>query len=447
MPLFAKDTEDWQYMHFSPDMTGWTFREVAPGLFELVLVKDPSSDPYHSTWYTFPKQDEYSVSDLYSKHPSKPNLWLYAGRSDDVIVFSTGEKTNPNAMQDTISSYPEVKGVLIVGQSRFQTAALIECRHEPPQTDDEIKSFVERLEPFITAANEKAPAYAKLQPDYVLFAAKDKPFLRADKGTIKRLATMKLYESEIEKLYEEGGTGLILSSAHLDTKDEESLNQSLKKIIYDVAGFQDISTSDDLFGLGMDSLQVMSLVKYFKSSFTSQDNGKIADLITTKLIYSNPTISRLSSALIALTHQGEQSLEDLEQARIKGMEDILQKYSKNLPKSSSGAGHHSVGDLTVVLTGSTGSLGSYLLDSLLGSRQVKKVICLNRGSDGEKKQETVNTSRGLTTGWGSRAQFFQIDLSKEKLGLANADYSTLSQEASFIIRMLLLQLLIETHAK
>lgn len=61
-------------------------------LYELVLKRDPDTDVLHSTWYTFPDKAEYLTKDLYVKQPSKPNLWRFKTRTDNIIVLSTGEK-------------------------------------------------------------------------------------------------------------------------------------------------------------------------------------------------------------------------------------------------------------------------------------------------------------------------------------------------------------------
>lgn len=66
---------------------------------------------------TFPEQDEVAIKDLYSKHPTKPDRWLYRGRADDVIVLSNGEKVNPLDMEACINSNPAVKAALVVGSS------------------------------------------------------------------------------------------------------------------------------------------------------------------------------------------------------------------------------------------------------------------------------------------------------------------------------------------
>ena len=135
------------YFHFDPELKGIEFRERDNGVYEQFFVRHSSTDPFHSLWYTFPDKNEISTSDLFSRHPSKPDLWMYMGRSDDLIVFSNGEKYNPTAMESTIRSHPAVKGAIVVGHARFQPAALIELKGKPPQSGHENQELIDSLKP------------------------------------------------------------------------------------------------------------------------------------------------------------------------------------------------------------------------------------------------------------------------------------------------------------
>lgn len=421
LPLFDKDPEDWMYFHFNPEMKGIEFRERDTGVYEQFFVRHPSTDQFHSLWYTFPDKTEISTSDLFSKHPSKPNLWMYMGRSDDLIVFSNGEKYNPTAMESTIRAHPAIKGAIVVGHARFQPAALLELKGKPPQSDHEKQELLDSFKSYVEKLNESAPGFAKLRRSHVAFTHPDKPMIRTDKGTVKRSATAKLYEKEIDKLYadaEDAHTSM--STIQLDARDQDAVTKALRYMIIQTVGLQDIGADDDIFTAGADSLQVMNLVRQLRASFTGKEGSITAELISARIIYSNPTASKLARALHGLTKQGETTYEKMETDRMKRMEEMLAKYSEN--------------KLTVVLTGSTGSLGSYLLDQLLASPRVSKVVCLNRGH-GEEKQKIVNASRGLISEWDDRVSFITIDLSKVRLGLNSNDYDLLVREASFIIRM------------
>src|ERR1700733_14259424 len=95
---------------------------------------------FQGVFFTFPDLQEYSMKDLYSKHPTKHGLWLYRGRADDIIVLANGAKLNPLSMENIITSHPQVLGCLVVGQGKFETAILVEPK-QAPRSDIE-KTFL-----------------------------------------------------------------------------------------------------------------------------------------------------------------------------------------------------------------------------------------------------------------------------------------------------------------
>ncbi len=438
-PAYHKEPEDWIYFHYNPEMRGVEFREVSDGLYEQFMLRDPSTDPYHSTWYTFPDKSEYSTKDLFSKHPTKPNLWFYEGRSDDVIVFSNGEKFNPSAMEATLRTHPEVSHVIVLGQARFEPAALIELKGSP--SEEEKKDLLDSFTPYLIKVNETAPAYAKLQRDHIAFTKADKPMIMADKGSVKRAGTLKAYAEEIDRIYANADDAS-LPTIKLDAHDQDALTKGLQELLVGTLGLEAIAPEQDIFAIGADSLQVMNLVRQLRTAFTAQEGeGMIPiHLISPKIVYANPTAAKLANALHQMTGHSAESSEKLEEQRIKNMEEMLTKYSEGLPKALTngfdGVDVEEADDkLTVVLTGSTGSLGSYLLDALLDSDRVSKITCLNRGAHSEDKQKKSNASRGLNSEWGRDVvRFLTTDLSKPRLGLNADDYDLLVKEASFIIR-------------
>lgn len=434
-PIFDKEPEDWAFFHFDPRMKGVEFREVDSGLYELAFVRHHSTDLYHAVWYTFPNDQEYEPHDLFSKHPSKPNLWRYEGRADDLIVFSNGEKFNPGGMEETLRSHPEVAFALVVGQARFQPAALIQLRGDRTLSKDDEKEMLHSLTPWIKKANDAAPGYGKLQQELIGFTKPEKPLLVTPKGTIKRAASARAFEHEIDQLYADAEVfATSISAVRLDARDLPALENAILESLIAILGLQDLKSDQDVFAVGMDSLHVMNLVRQLKASFSGEEGGIAAHLITPKLIYSNPSATKLAHALHGLAAQGEDADEALEKERIKAMEDTLARYSKDLPEAPANDKVTKDDSITVVLTGSTGSLGSYMLDALLASAKVSKIICLNRGVHGEEKQKSVNTSRGLITEWKGKVQFLRTNLGKPKLGLSEHDYDMLVRKASFIIR-------------
>lgn len=85
------------------------------------------------------------------------------------------------------------------------------------------------------------------------------------------------------------------------------------------------------------------------------------------VIYESPTASQLAK---------RQFSDEQTDAR-QTVEDLLAKYTKNIP-SVQGKPEPLDNGQTVHITGTTGSLGAYLLDCLCAMNTVRKVVALNR---------------------------------------------------------------------
>ena len=198
--LTMEDQDDFEYMGFS-ELMGTTFRHYTKDLYEMVLVKDPSGKIPQHVFLNFPELSFWPTKDLFSKHPTKNGLWRYRGRSDDLITMLNGLKINPVISEGIVAGHPKVIGALLTGKSREKVAWLIETP-EPPASDSEKASLIEEIWPTILTANETGVAQSHATKDMVVFTAKDKPMLRAGKGTIQRKLTVESYESELNALYE-----------------------------------------------------------------------------------------------------------------------------------------------------------------------------------------------------------------------------------------------------
>lgn len=82
---------EWKHFQFNPDYR-FEFQNVSEGEYEAVIARHPDGDKEQPVFKVFPDLKEYRTGDLYVPHPSKPDLWHYRGRGDDIIVFLTGEK-------------------------------------------------------------------------------------------------------------------------------------------------------------------------------------------------------------------------------------------------------------------------------------------------------------------------------------------------------------------
>jgi acyl-coenzyme A synthetase/AMP-(fatty) acid ligase len=175
---------DWKYIHLHPSL-GFEFESVGDdNLFELCQARHPDKEKYQPLFKLYPELDFFRTGDLFSPHPSKPHLWTHRGRADDIIVFLTGEKTNPISMEDHIAGHPEVKAALVAGAQKFQAALLIEPVAEKSLTAEERAQLIERVWPTIQEANKVCPAHAKISKSHILITDPEKPMARAGKGTV-----------------------------------------------------------------------------------------------------------------------------------------------------------------------------------------------------------------------------------------------------------------------
>ena len=122
--LKHQDKNDWRYLEWNPSH-GFQMIDIGDGFSELVVSRGETRDA-HSIFHTYPDKQEYRTGDLFTPHAEKDGVWLYHGRLGDVIVLSNGEKFNPTSMEEIILAHPLVARVVVVGQARLQSAALVE---------------------------------------------------------------------------------------------------------------------------------------------------------------------------------------------------------------------------------------------------------------------------------------------------------------------------------
>jgi long-subunit acyl-CoA synthetase (AMP-forming) len=142
------------------------------------------------------------MSDLYSRHPTKPHHWKHEGRTNDIVVFRSGQNFNPRGHEVTIGSHALVQHCILVGTGKDIPAAIIELRPEFSANPGARQALLAALAPKIDEANSFANTTGQLRKDAIVFAKQGKPFAISGKGTVQRKATVALYQREIDELYE-----------------------------------------------------------------------------------------------------------------------------------------------------------------------------------------------------------------------------------------------------
>ncbi|KAJ3579990.1 hypothetical protein NPX13_g582 [Xylaria arbuscula] len=259
--------------------------------YEHWVHKNDQWPLFQGIFHTFQDKESINFKDLYMRHPTKPNLWAFKGRSDDLVVLSNGYKISPLEMEAYITTHPAVEGCLVFGTGKPQAGLLIELK-DPSNKSEELMESIWKT---VQEANSKSRHKNQLLRSFITFATPDKPFFRTDKRTIKRPATLALYADFIERFYDlqtDENDGKSSSIVVLNTSSIESLQKFVLQVIRPTCPGAEgtIDPDADFFQFGMDSLGVMSAVKEIRAV------TKLDDLYP-RHIYSNPTITKLSAAL------------------------------------------------------------------------------------------------------------------------------------------------------
>ena len=212
-PIEITDPEDWEYISFNP-IFPYEMRPVCQDLYEIVILRQEDDDSFQGIFTVYPDLLEWKVQDLFSKHPRKDNVWLYRGRTEDLVVSSSGETFLPRSMEVKIESHPFVNSALVTDRGRAGLALLVEPQAAVGCVEQQIK-LLDDIWPTVQSANKICPVKQKIQKGLVVVTG---PMPRTMKGYPKRKIVYRLYEKDIDELYHK---------EEMRTKALESENVSL----------------------------------------------------------------------------------------------------------------------------------------------------------------------------------------------------------------------------
>ena len=196
---------------------------------------------------------------------------------------------------------------------------LIELK-DPSSKDDNLLSSIWST---IEEANALALLKTRLREDYITFAEPDKPFVRTDKGTVKRHATLLVYADYIERFYR-SRVDDVEDIVTINTTSLESIMQSVRELLgSSLPAILEASPDTDIFSLGVDSLLVFRATKIIRSAM-----GLRQDQLAPRYLYANPTLAKFSALLARLAAESKKTdriasddLVDDEMVKIKRMID------------------------------------------------------------------------------------------------------------------------------
>jgi thioester reductase-like protein/aryl carrier-like protein len=399
--------------------------------------KPPETAPYQAVFATYPDLTEFRTKDLFTKHPTIPNIWTHASRSDDVIVFLNGEKVNPVDFESRVCRHPAVAAALMFGEKRFEAGILVELVDSQTKLSVAVRArIVKDIWPVIEEANSILPAYARVDEAHIIFTTPEQAVLRTMKGTVRRAATVELYKDAIEKVYREVEEmemePAVSGQLRRAMGSEDEAAGLVRQAVQETMKTSEIDLTEDFFSRGMDSLQVLRLVRFLRSS-----TALIG--VTPSMVYLNPSISALSAALHQLAQNKQISEEQKPEDKLRNRRAILQKYldaidALDIKPSSTEQGQKQ--GKVILLTGSTGTIGSYILCVLLKRKDVDHIYCLNRSPDSYALQNERNAQQDPTLPLifpESKVTFLTVDVALPSLGLNDAIYEAVRTRTTHII--------------
>lgn len=402
---------DWKYIQW--DERGGSVMEYhSDSMYEFVLKRTPSPE-YESGCFTiFKDAVEYRTKDLWTPHPHKPGLWAYCERKDNILVLLNGEKVNPLGFEEAVATDPMVKACILIGAEQVHTVLLVELNNTGLIDAEGSDAVIERLWPTISAANAAVPSFARVSKACILLAHPNKPIQMTPKGTVIRKSTIDSYGEEINQIYNavsQGASARPVSeiATAIASRDKNSVALCIEKEICSILQVGKIDRQENLFQQGLDSVLTMELVR----------NLQRVCNISISLVYSHPIINDLASILVV----GESALHNHENTMLDTVAGYKKQLEGLLDSPQRTTGH------VVLLTGSTGTIGSYLLDALMKEKTVAHIYCLNRSTDARDRQVKTNFDRHLAAEFpADRVTFLTGDVNTSS-GNFGLDYTVFAQ--------------------
>ncbi|KAF8132584.1 hypothetical protein EV363DRAFT_1583468 [Boletus edulis] len=360
--------------------------------------------------------------------------------STERFLHITGEVTNPVLLENFIVEHPMVHSAIIFGHARYNAGVLIQLGDGYKIDTSDAKQVGEtrnKLQHVIERVNMFAPQHARIQKEMILFAALTKPFIytHLNPTRVNRNDTLAKYNDEINALYNTVARAALIAMKPPKVWSPKNSLTYVRGIIVAVLG-RKLDDDTDLFDYGIDSLQatrIRVILFHALQSTAKTDTRRLSG----NIVYQYPTITGLATfaartALACFRHRTESSL-----TRCLEMTKMVQSHTLNFPKHRPSM--QSPHDDVVLITGTTGLLGSNLLAQFLQNPKVTRVYALNRrksrpGSSVERQAAFLQAS-GLDPALARHPKltFLEADASRDHLGLSQQLYEQLLSSVTHIV--------------
>ncbi|KAI8636352.1 hypothetical protein BD408DRAFT_448490 [Parasitella parasitica] len=373
----------------------------------------------------------YDTQDLFIENPRFPGYYTYVGRRDDMLIMKNGEKTNPIPMEITIRQSPMVHQVAIIGHGRQCTAALIQLKRTVAEqcSQEEIHAAISAV---IKDTNRECPNHSKIFPEMVKILPLDQVLPCTDKGTVMRKKAESIHQDEVDMLYKNFLEGPPLANSRNADTSAWTAEQIEDFLIDCAVKVLDIPRSiiqdrpQSLFDYGLNSVNAIQLRHLIAQHFED---------VAPNFLFQHYSIKSMRKALM---RRKEKDPIDQMEKRYQETQKLTEHYIKRAKTDFPRASNHYVGKKgkVILLTGVTGSLGSFLLSELLRDPTVEKIYCCVRGDDQHLRDRLVEaiTSRSLDASLldTERVEVLPMRFNESLLGFSPERYNQLKNEVTIV---------------
>lgn len=315
---------------------------------------------------------------------------VFVGRVDDELKIS-GHRVDPLEVETALLRHPAVREAAVVG-------------HVSPDGGKRLTAFVVAGDPAPSAAELRRHAQSLLPA-----AAVPTAFVLTDR--LERTSSGKIDRAALRR-----------APIAVATTDAGAtpLERAVLRVWEQVLGVSGLSTHDDFFERGGQSLQTIQVANRLSVELGRE--------IPVAMVFRHPTVAALAGALEAASSAAERGgSHDAMLADAELPEDVV-------PRSLAPSGAPQ-GPRKVVLTGASGFIGAHLLHELLTQTDAQ-VVCLVRAESAAhaaaRIQQALVAQRLPTDAIASRVIAVPADLALPRCGLSAERFGELAAECDAV---------------
>ena len=434
-PIFIPGLDyEWQYFRMRRDI-------------KLRIEPNPTSNggDQHFKLTTYPPgwDEPFEIQDQFVTSPRNPMIDFNAiGRMDNVIVLATGEKVQPMILERMLSENSLVSAAVAFGDGHFQLGIIVQPSHAA--SFDGIDEFKMSIWPVVLEANELMDAHARIiSKDSIIVVPYTVTLPRSDKGSLLRRELYSMFNGDIEQAYQKLESSSPPQKGQFVLDRSHDITRQLKDLIQNAlpkwnVPAQDWTISNDLFELGMDSLQAVELRRLLLPSIP------FVEPIPRDFVYRHPSVLELAEAIEGANRK--QELAQPGDVRQKMVDEFVDQYSlrtqqpESIPRQPMTQTQRQGENVVILLTGSTGSLGCHLVAHMANLPIVKEIICLIRPATGRDQDPNTRQDEALrdkllllSPEVRQKITAIQATISLPKLGLGSEIYNSLLPRVTHIL--------------